>query len=359
MDKNEKIYVAGHRGLAGSAIMRILAASGYTRIVTRTHAQLDLTDQRAVAEFFTAEKPDYVFLAAAKVGGIHANRSYPAQFIQQNLAIQTHVIHQSYLSGVKRLIFLGSSCIYPKHAPQPIREEHLMTGALEPTNEAYATAKIAGIQMCWAYNQEYGTRFIPLMPNNLYGPGDNFDLLTSHVLPAMIRKFHLAKLALEKNWAAIERDERISGPIPADIKEALGMGKGSGRQPSVILWGSGSPLREFLYVDDMAEACRHLMSLPWEELTRDLPDPSHLLFNVGVGADQTIKAIADTIARVMGYTGSVAWDSAMPDGTPRKLMDVSRLNRLGWQPRIGLQEGLRRAYDWYLGRATARAPQLS
>lgn len=352
MDQSDKIFVAGHRGLAGSAIVRVLEAAGYHHIITRSHRQLDLTDQQAVADFFAAEKPDHVFLAAAKVGGIHANRTYPAQFIHQNLAIQTNVIHQSYRSGVKRLIFLGSSCIYPKLAPQPICEEHLMTGPLEPTNEAYAVAKIAGIQMCWAYNQEYGTRFIPLMPNNLYGPGDNFDLMTSHVLPAMIRKFHLARLAMEKRWEAIETDERLFGPIPPDLKEALAIGDERDtrdrRQPRVILWGSGAPLREFLYVDDMAAACVHLISLPWDRLTRETPDPARLLFNVGVGADQTIRSTAEMIARVVGYEGPVTWDPAMPDGTPRKLMDVSRLNRLGWQPRIGLEEGLRRAYDWYL-----------
>ncbi|MDA8141674.1 MAG: GDP-L-fucose synthase, partial [Desulfobacteraceae bacterium] len=320
MNPNDKIYVAGHRGLAGSAIVRALEASGYRNIITRGHAELDLTDQRAVDEFFKTEKPDFVFLAAAKVGGIHANRTYPAQFIHQNLAIQTNVIHQSYLHGVQRLLFLGSSCIYPKLAPQPIREEHLLTGPLEPTNDAYAVAKIAGIQMCWAYNQEYGTRFVPMMPNNLYGPGDNFDLLHSHVLPALIRKFHLGKLAMEKNWDAIAEDERVIGPIPAELKQALGLpGSAAGStstKPQVILWGTGAPRREFLYVDDMAEAGVRLMTTPWERLAQACPDPGHPLFNVGVGADQTIQAIAATTAQAVGYTGQIIWDSAMPDGTP-------------------------------------------
>jgi GDP-L-fucose synthase len=356
MKPSDKIYVAGHRGLAGSAIARALGAAGYRNIITRSHAELDLTDQRATADFFAKEKPDHVFLAAAKVGGIHANRTYPAQFIHQNLAIQTHVIHQSFLHGVQRLLFLGSSCIYPKHAPQPIREDHLLTGPLEPTNEAYAVAKIAGIQMCWAYNQEHGTRFIPLMPNNLYGPGDNFDLLHSHVLPALVRKFHLGKLALEKNWAAIEADERIFGPIPLNLKQALGLpgcasADRTAQGPEVMLWGTGTPLREFLYVDDMAEAALKLMALPWERLMECGVDPDHLLFNVGVGADQTIQSIAAITAQTVGYTGRLAWDQTMPDGTPRKLLDVSRLNTLGWRPRTGLEEGLRRVYAWYQQRA--------
>lgn len=355
MDKNEKIYVAGHRGLAGSAILRRLTADGYAHIVTRSHAELDLTNQPAVADFFAAEKPDYVFLAAALVGGIHANRTYPAQFIHQNLAIQTHVIHQSHLHGVQRLLFLGSSCIYPRHAPQPIQETHLMTGALEPTNQAYAIAKIAGIQMCWAYNRQYGTRFLSLMPNNLYGPGDNFDLLNSHVLPALIRKFHLAKLAAAKNWAAIDRDERIFGPIPPDLKQALGIAAADEKDPSashtlprVVLWGSGAPRREFLYSDDLADACLFVMNAPWQRLTDSSSETQEVMFNVGFGNDQTIKDLAEKVARVVGYEGKLTWDANMPDGTPRKLLDITRLKRLGWQPRVGLTEGLRRSYAWYL-----------
>ena len=247
MNPDEKIFVAGHRGLVGAAIVRSLKADGYRNIVTRTHAELDLTDQRAVAAFFASERPDYVFLAAARVGGIHANEAYPADFIHQNLAIQVNVLHHSFLKGVQRLLFLGSSCIYPKHARQPMDESQLMTGPLEPTNQAYATAKIAGIQTCWAYNRQHGTRFIPLMPTNLYGPGDNFDLLNSHVLPALLRKFHLAKSAAAGDWATVAVDEKVFGPLPQDLKQMLGHdAKTAGDPAQVVLWGSGTPRREFL-----------------------------------------------------------------------------------------------------------------
>jgi GDP-L-fucose synthase len=353
MKPHEKIFVAGHRGLVGSAILRRLKAHGYDNLVTRTHAELDLTDAAATTEFFRSERPAFVFLAAARVGGILANQTYPAEFIHQNLAIQTNVIDQCYRHGVRRLLFLGSSCIYPKHAPQPMRESDLLTGPLESTNQAYAVAKIAGIQMCWAYNRQYGTRYIAVMPNNLYGPGDNFDLLSSHVLPALIRKFHLAKLASAKDWAAVDQDIRIFGPIPDDVGRALGLpapdGPGhSTENPQVRLWGSGTVRREFLFSDDLADACVHLMAAPWEGLTAQCADPAEILFNVGTGTDDTIKALAETAARLVGYEGPVLWDTRMPDGTPRKLLDVSRLKQLGWQPGIDLKEGLQKTYAWYL-----------
>ncbi len=358
MRKDAKIFLAGHRGLAGAAMLRRLQAAGYNNIITRPHAQLDLTDQQAVAAFFSAEAPTYVFLAAARVGGIHANRTYPAEFIHQNLTIQSNIIHQSYLHGVERLLFLGSSCIYPKEAPQPMREAYLMTGLLEPTNAAYAMAKIAGIQMCWSYNQQYGTRFIPLMPTNLYGPGDNFDLLNSHVLPALIRKFHLAKLALQKDWQAIVRDEAIFGPIPADFKRALGMDPQTGRalkdaEPKVILWGSGAPLREFMLADDLADASLFIMCSPWEKLVSAVADPTAMLFNVGTGVDQTIKSLALLTSRVVGHRGEVVWDDRMPDGIARKLLDATRLKRLGWQAQTRLEDGLRQTYDWYRSQSDA------
>lgn len=345
----EKIFVAGHRGLAGSAILRRLKAAGYKNLVTRSHRELDLCNHQAVKQFFDQEKPAYVFLAAAKVGGIHANSSRPAEFIHQNLAIQTNVIHQSYRHGVKKLLFLGSSCIYPRMAPQPMREEYLLTGSLEPTNEAYAVAKIAGIQMCWAYNRQYGTRFIPLMPTNLYGPGDNFDLLNAHVLPALIRKYHLAKMALARNEAAIARDEAVFGPVPEDYKRAMGLGLDSAGDPSpaVVLWGSGTPCREFLFSEDLADACLFIMAKPWEDLAKTLPSGTPLLFNVGTGEELTIKSLAIEIAAVVGYEGPTRWNTAMPDGVPRKLLDVTRLSRMGWQAQTHLPQGLRKTYTWY------------
>lgn len=305
MERNAKIYLAGHRGLVGSAIHRKLFAEGFGRIITRTSRELDLRSQATVAEFFAAEKPEYVFLAAAKVGGILANNTYPAEFIHDNLAIQTNVIHQSYLHGVKKLLFLGSSCIYPKFAPQPMKEEHLLTGILEPTNEPYAIAKISGIKMCQSYNRQYGTRFISVMPTNLYGPNDNFDLQTSHVLPALIRKFHEAKV---------------------------------NRQPFVEIWGSGSPRREFLHVDDLAGACLFLMQRY---------EGSEIL-NIGVGEDITIKELALLIQEIVGFAGELKFDPAKPDGAPRKLLDVSRLHALGWKAQIPLRKGIAAAYQWYL-----------
>jgi GDP-L-fucose synthase len=315
MDKEAKIYVAGHRGLVGSAIVRRLQEEGYGNLLLRTSQELDLRDQAAVNAFFAAEKPEYVFLAAAKVGGIVANNSYPAQFIFDNLMIQSNIIHNSYLAGVKRLLFLGSSCIYPRLAPQPLKEEYLLTGPLEPTNEAYAIAKIAGITMCRSYNRQYGTRFLAAMPTNLYGPNDNFDLETSHVLPALIRKFHEAKVENEEN---------------------------------VVIWGTGTPKREFLHVDDLADASLFLMNLSEEKyLSLVTCHQTPALINIGSGEEVTIKDLALLIKDVTGFERELAFDTTKPDGTPRKLTDVSRLHALGWQHRISLAEGLRSTYRWF------------
>lgn len=303
MEKNAKIYVAGHRGLVGSAIVRALEREGYTHIVVRTHQELDLTKQAEVEAFFASERPEYVFLSAAKVGGILANATYPADFIYQNLAIATNVIHAAYTYGVKKLLFLGSSCIYPKLCPQPIKEEYLLTGSLEVTNEAYAIAKIAGLEMTKFYRQQYGCDFISAMPTNLYGPHDNFDLQNSHVIPALLRKFYEAK----KN-----------------------------NQRSVTVWGTGSPRREFLYIDDLADALVFLMNNYSDEL--------HV--NVGVGEDVSIRELVEMIRRISGFEGEVIYDTSKPDGTPRKLLDVSRLFALGWRPKVSLEEGLRLAYQW-------------
>ena len=345
MKKTAKIYVAGHRGLVGSAIVRKLRVEGYTNIITRTHGELDLTRQGRVETFFKTEKPDYVFLAAAKVAGIWGNNMYPAQFIYENITIQTNIIHASYLHEAQKLLFLGSSCIYPKLCPQPIKEEFLLSGYLESTNEPYAIAKIAGIKTCQSYNRQYKTRYISVMPNNLYGPNDNFNLETSHVLPAMIRKFHLAKLALAGDWEGIQKDEATHGGIPDDIKISMGLvpvthqsANTSESQPAVILWGTGSPRREFLHVDDLADACLFLMN------HYDESEP----INIGWGKDQTIRELAETISDIVGYKGSIKWDSGKPDGTPRKLLDVSRLTEKGWQAKINLEEGIREVYRWYL-----------
>lgn len=316
MNKNAKIYVAGHRGLVGSALVRQLHVKGYSNIVTRTHAELDLTNQQTVADFFAAEKPEYVILAAAKVGGIHANNIYPAEFIQENLAIQSNVIHQSYLAGVNRLLFLGSSCIYPRDCPQPIKEEYLLTGPLEPTNRPYALAKIAGIEMCWSYNRQYGTQYLAAMPTNLYGAGDNYHPENSHVIPAMIRKFHEAKV---------------------------------NHQPTVTIWGTGTPKREFLYSDDMAEACVFVMNLSDEQykplLASDRNDGLPPLLNLGSNSDLTITELAILIKEVVGFVGEITFDTSKPDGTMRKLMDSNRLNQLGWKASISLRDGLQYAYQ--------------
>jgi len=311
MESDAKIYVAGHRGLVGGAILRRLQQAGCGNLLTRSLGKLDLRDQAAVARFYQRERPDYVFLAAARVGGIRANSTFPAQFIYDNLMIESNIIHQAYRHGVKKLLFLGSSCIYPKFAPQPMREEYLLDGKLEPTNEPYAVAKIAGITMCQAYNREYGTCFISVMPTNLYGPRDNFDLLDSHVIPALMRRFHLAKVAGAEE---------------------------------VAVWGSGAPRREFLYVDDLADACHFLM-----EHYRESD-----IVNIGVGQDLTIRELAKMMARVTGFQGRLSFDPSQPDGTPRKLLDVSRLTALGWQARMPLEEGLRRTYQWFCRSRWAR-----
>ncbi len=318
MNQQPKIYVAGHRGMVGSAIIRILAEQGQTRIITRTHAELDLTNQAAVRHFFETEQPDQVYLAAAKVGGIHANNTYPAEFIYQNLMMEANVIDAAFRNGVKKLLFLGSSCIYPKLAPQPMREDALLTSTLEPTNEPYAIAKIAGIKLCESYNRQYGAShgvdYRSVMPTNLYGPGDNYHPENSHVIPALIRRFHEAK---------------VSG------------------NPRVTIWGTGTPRREFLYVDDMAAASVHVMNLdPSVYAEHTQPMLSHI--NVGWGHDITIREVAETIGRTIGYQGEIAFDPDKPDGAPRKLMDSRRLNALGWQARVGLEQGLRQAYEDFL-----------
>ena len=317
MNPDSKIYVAGHRGLVGSALMRQLRARGYHHLVTRTHAELDLTHQLAVQDFFVQEKPEYVLLAAAKVGGIQANNTYPAEFIQQNLAIQNNVIHEAWRNKVRRLLFLGSSCIYPKDCPQPIREEYLLTGELEPTNRPYALAKIAGIEMCWSYNRQYGTRYIAAMPTNLYGPNDNYDLANSHVLPALIRKMHEARL----NSAS-----------------------------EVVVWGTGTPRREFLYSDDMADACLYLMEQQEGRLQSLFNDTQPPLVNVGSGQDLSIRELAELVKSVVGFTGSFTFDTSKPDGTLRKLMDVGKLERMGWRAKTRLLDGITIAYKEYLGR---------
>ena len=348
MTPNEKIFVAGHRGMVGSAVVRQLHEHGCNNIVTRSHAELDLTDQAAVRHFFQTEKVDRVVLAAAKVGGIHANNVYRADFIYINLMIQANVIHQAFRNGVQSLLFLGSSCIYPQLAPQPMQETDLLTGPLEPTNEPYAIAKIAGIKMCESYNRQYGTCYRSVMPTNLFGPYDNYHLENSHVIPAMLRKYHLAKLAKDGNVAAIISDEKRYGSIPLDICQALGYstetkGLRQDHEPKVVLWGTGSPRREFLHVDDMAEACIHVMNLEQTYFTGD--NPSFL--NIGTGEDITIRQTAELIAELVGFTGETVYNSAQPDGTPRKLLDTTRINSLGWQPRFSLREGLIDAYASY------------
>lgn len=343
MEKNARIYVAGHRGLVGSAIVRKLKQEGFDNLILRTSTELDLCDSEAVARFFDGERPDYVFMAAAKVGGILANSTYPADFIRNNLQIQTNMIDSAYRNGVKKLLFLGSSCIYPKQCPQPMKEEFLLTGPLEPTNEWYAIAKIAGIKTCQAYRRQYGFDAISLMPTNLYGPNDNFDLNNSHVLPALIRKFHLAKLALADDVVGIAKDEQRYGRIPDDILSMLGlirMDHGFVRndeKPKVMLWGTGSPKREFLHVDDLADASLFLM--------RNYDDEE--IVNVGVGEDIAIKELAELVQEIVRFEGDVVWDSDKPDGTPRKLMDVSKLTELGWQSGTSFQNGIVQTYKWY------------
>ncbi|RME57816.1 GDP-L-fucose synthase [Candidatus Parcubacteria bacterium] len=336
MNKEARIYVAGHRGLVGSAIVRKLQLEGFRNLILRTSDELDLRDQAAVKDFFGEEKPEYVFLAAAKVGGIHANHSYPADFIRDNLQIQANVIDAAWRHGVKKLLFLGSSCIYPRDCPQPIKEQYLLTGPLEETNEWYAIAKIAGIKMCQAYRRQYGFDAISLMPTNLYGPNDNFDLETSHVLPALIRKFHLAKLAKEGDLHAIMADERRNGCIPDDVLHMLGLERiegglrKTGIEPKVLLWGSGRPRREFLHVDDLADACLFLMR----------HYSSEEIINVGVGKDITIRELAEMVREIVGFEGDVLWDDNKPDGTSRKMLDVTKIQELGWNARISLNDGI-------------------
>jgi GDP-L-fucose synthase len=309
MEQSATIYVAGHQGLVGSAVARALATGGYSNQIVHTHTELDLVDSHAVRDFFATNRIEYVFLAAAKVGGIMGNKNHPADYIYQNLMIEANVIHEAYQSGVKKLLFLGSSCIYPRLAPQPIMEDALLSGPLEPTNRAYAVAKIAGIEMCQSYNVQYGTDFISVMPTNLYGPNDNFDLENSHVLPAMIRRFHEAKMA---------------------------------NAPRVTLWGTGTPKREFLHVDDLARACVHLMqSYSGSEI-----------LNIGTGEDITIRELAELVQQVVGYSGSVVWDTIKPDGTPRKVLDVGRAHALGWTPRISLRDGIESTYEWFTQNVT-------
>ncbi len=338
LPKRARIYVAGHRGMVGSAIVRRLAAAGYTQILTRTHAQLDLIDQRAVRDLFRGEKIDAVFMAAARVGGIHANNTYRADFIYENLMVQCNLIHAAFTTGVERLLFLGSSCIYPRDCPQPMREEHLLTGPLEPTNEPYAVAKIAGIKLCEAYNRQHGTRYRAVMPTNLYGPNDNFDLENSHVLPALLRKFHLAKLAGQGDGEGIRRDEARFGRIPADLRKAL---------PAVRLWGTGAARREFLHVDDMAAACLFVMQLSDDDYAQACGREAVSYLNLGCGRDHTVRELAEIVRLAVGLEGEVDWNPSRPDGMPRKLIDVSRLSGLGWSPRIDLAEGIGSTYEWY------------
>lgn len=312
IQKNSKIYIAGHRGLVGSALVRKLQSDGYDNLILRTHDELDLLNQAAVADFFTSEKPEYVFLAAAKVGGIVSNNTYPAQFIYENLQIQNNIIHNSYLNNVKKLLFLGSSCIYPKNCPQPIKEEYILSSSLEPTNEPYAVAKIAGIKMCQSYNRQYGTNFIAVMPTNLYGPGDNFDLNNSHVLPALIKKFHEAK----ENGGS-----------------------------EVIVWGTGRPKRELLYSDDMADGCLFLMNN--FNPTKEQNENGEIFINLGTGSDLTIQELAELVAKVIGFSGKIVFDTSKPDGPPQKLLDLSKLSQFGWKHKIDLPTGIKLAYDWF------------
>jgi GDP-L-fucose synthase len=362
MRKHAKIYIAGHRGLVGSAIMRMLQAKGFDNLIVRTHAELDLTRQEDVEKFFEENRPEYVFLAAARVGGILANNTYKAQFIYENVMIAVNVIHAAYKFGVKKLLNLGSSCIYPKYASQPMKEEYLLTGPLEPTNEPYAIAKISAIKLCRYYNEQYGTNFISVMPTNLYGPNDNFHLLNSHVLPAFIRKFHLARLLMEENFDAIKKDFIRNGDNKVSVgnstlivdkkstnKQVVELLKFYGISTSylpnfpvssVTLWGSGKPCREFLHVDDLARACVFLMQ------NYDARDVGEFV-NIGTGEDIEIGVLAEIVRDIVGFKGEIEWDTSRPEGTPRKLLDVSRIRALGWEPEIGLREGIQQTYKWY------------
>ena len=329
MQKKDTIYIAGAEGMVGSAIVRRLRAAGYINLLTPRRTELDLLDQRTVADFFSSNRPDYVFMAAAKVGGIHANNTYPADFIHDNLSIQTNVIEQAYRHDVKRLLFLGSSCIYPKEAPQPMTEESLLTGPLEPTNAPYAIAKIAGLKMCESYNRQHGTQFVAVMPTNLYGPGDNFHPENSHVLPALLRRFHEAKSGKILNGAPTKK--------PSSDHEA------------VTIWGTGTPKREFLYVDDMADGCVFVMEMDHATLSAELLNyPKPCFVNLGTGHDVSIRELAQTIQNVVSHEGPLKFDPGKPDGTMRKLLDVSRMKRLGWEAQTPLQEGIEKTYQWFL-----------
>src|SRR5664280_3688668 len=396
MEKNSKIYIAGHNGMVGSAIHRNLMAKGYSNFVFTPFPPYDLTDQKNVADFFEKEKPEYVVLAAAKVGGILSNNKYRAQFIYENLMIQNNIIHQSYVNGVKKLLFLGSSCIYPGNCPQPIKEEYLLTGELEYTNEPYAIAKIAGIKMCESYNLQYGTNFISVMPTNLYGPNDNYNLETSHVLPALIRKMHLGRCLENSDWESIRKDFKkypvegrnensgnneileilskygiclATSNQPYEIAQSPGFSNISQgqQQVTISLWGTGSPYREFLYVDDLADACVFLMQkVDFKDLLAISPEPHALSpvpseishkpnadiknthINIGTGRDLTIKELAELVKNTIGFKGQLEWDSTKPDGTFRKLLDVSKINKLGWKEKISLDEGIKLVYNKYL-----------
>ena len=353
MNKSSTIYIAGHKGLVGSAILRCLKKEGYQNLIYRAHQELDLENQSAVESFFKETRPEYVILAAAKVGGIWANANYPVDFISRNLAIQNNILREAWRTEVKRLLFLGSSCIYPRECLQPIKEEYLLTGPLEITNRPYAVAKIAGIIECEAYNRQYGTEFIALMPTNLYGPEDNFDLQNSHVLPAMIRKFHLAKLAAKGNEEGIQKDENRYGLIPAELKSTLSSILHKDIPSRVTIWGTGSPKREFLYVVDLARACQFMLEcdekilteislLPKSKNSQSLP-----LINVGCGEDQTIAELANLTEKEVGFEGEIMWDRSKPDGTPQKLLDVTQIYKLGWRATMPLRQGIKQVYQWY------------
>jgi GDP-L-fucose synthase len=357
MDKEAKIYVAGHRGLVGSAILNRLKIEGYHNFILKTSARLDLRDSRVVAAFFEKEKPEYVFLAAAKVGGIGANNTYRGEFLYDNLMIQNNVIHQSYVHKVKKLLFLGSTCIYPKNAPQPIKEEYLLTDILEYTNEPYAIAKIAGIKMCESYNLQYGTNFISAMPTNLYGPNDNFDLENAHVLPALLRKIHLGKALETGDWETLRADleklpiRGVDGIASEEkiIRTLSDLGIVKNAKVTVEIWGSGKPMREFLWVKDMAKACSFLMN---KHDAKGKNDPDREIrnthINFGTGSDITIAGLAELIKRIVGFEGDFVFNSDKPDGTFRKLTDVSRINKMGWKAEVSLEKGLEKMYDWYL-----------
>ncbi|GAA4819537.1 GDP-L-fucose synthase [Litoribaculum gwangyangense] len=358
MEKNSKIYIAGHRGLVGSAILKNLKAKGYENFITKTHKQLDLTDSQAVATFFSQEKPEYVFLAAAKVGGIVANNTYRADFIYENLCIQNNVIHQSYLHGVKKMLFLGSTCIYPKNCPQPMKENYLLTDVLEYTNEPYAIAKIAGIKMCESYNLQYGTNFISVMPTNLYGPHDNFDLEKSHVLPALIRKIHLGKALYNKDWDSIKKDlntmpiEGITGDSSdasiIAILEKYGIKK-TDDTIQLEVWGSGKPMREFLWSEDMADACVFLMEQRnFKDCITHTKEIRNTHINIGTGIDISIKDLANLIKNIIGFQGTLYFNTSKPDGTMKKLTDPSKLHALGWKHQIDLETGIKKVYNWYI-----------